>query len=128
MLERILEYPLNIFDVKHKPKSKFKMEDNKDQKTESSTKFNINTALLIFLVIQAMGAIWWASGLTSDMRNLNNNITARDNDTQKRMDKFDDKLVELNRIIIDKTKEIQTLREMYFLEFGKRNIKLERNN
>lgn len=85
-----------------------------------SAKISISTALMIFLIMQTIAGVWWGATITANLGNLNNNILNGDSRTQKRIDDLEKKVDEKESKIGDMAKQIQTLREMYFLQFGRK--------
>jgi hypothetical protein len=85
-----------------------------------SAKISISTALFIFLIVQTLAGVWWGATITANLGNLNSNILNADSRTQKRIDDLEKKVEDKEAKISEMAKSIQTLREMYFLQFGRK--------
>jgi predicted PurR-regulated permease PerM len=95
-----------------------KMPDDEIE-VKPSAKISISTALMIFLICQTVAGVWWGATITANLANLNSNIVNSDTRTQKRVDDLEKKIEEKDARLNEMSKSIQTLREMYFLQFGK---------
>lgn len=89
-----------------------------------NAKISISTALMIFLILQTIAGVWWGATITANLGNLTTSIQNSDSRYQKRLDdlekKYDERDAEKNSRLNQQAKEIQTLREMYFLQFGRK--------